>query len=276
MSDSTEQRDPRVQTDYRVTLARIAAALGHSFQDVELLVDALTHSSYRNEKPATVRSDNERLEFLGDAVLQWVVSTLIWQSFPNATAGEMTRRRADLVCEQGLARVARDIDLGESLRLGKGEERSGGRLKPRLLSSALEAAVAAVYLDAGTDAALRVCQNLFSSAIADDSPGARDYKTRLQELLQSRGQRPPTYETADARGPAHARSYRVVLRVDTEVLGEGEGRSKLEAEQAAAETVLHLLDTPAPPRAPTLPPAAASTANGTPTLAPPDEKPNNA
>jgi ribonuclease-3 len=229
-------------SDYPATLARIAAALGHTFNDVELLIDALTHSSFRNEKPAIVRSDNERLEFLGDAVLQWVVSTLIWTSFPNATAGEMTRRRADLVCETGLARVAREVGLGEGMRLGKGEERSGGRLKPRLLSSALEAAVAAVYLDAGTDAAMRVCRNLFTSAIADDSPGARDYKTRLQELLQSRGQRPPTYETTDARGPAHARSYRVVLKVETELLGEGEGRSKLEAEQAAAERVMRLLD----------------------------------
>jgi ribonuclease-3 len=224
--------------DYEQTVRAIAIALGHTFTDPELLLDALTHSSYRNEKPASVRSDNERLEFLGDAVLQWVVSTMIWTTFPTATAGEMTRRRADLVCEQGLARVAREVGLGDGLRLGKGEERSGGRAKPRLLASALEAAVAAVYIDAGNDAALRVGQHLFGSAIADDAPGARDFKTRLQELLQSRGQRPPTYETADARGPAHARSYRVVLSVDEKPLSEGEGRSKLEAEQNAAEQAL--------------------------------------
>jgi ribonuclease III len=224
------------------SLQKIAAALGHTFRDQGLLLDALTHSSFRNEKLAAVRSDNERLEFLGDAVLQWVISTLIWKHFPEATAGEMTRRRADLVCEQGLARVAREIGLGEGLRLGKGEERSGGRLKPRLLSSALEAAVAAVYLDAGTDAAMQVCECLFASAISDEAPGARDYKTRLQELLQSRGQRPPRYETADARGPAHARSYRVEVRVDDQLLGEGEGRSKLEAEQSAAEQVLVRLE----------------------------------
>jgi ribonuclease-3 len=233
--------DPR-KADYQQVLQSIAAALGHTFADVDLLVDALTHSSFRNEKPAIVRSDNERLEFLGDAVLQWVVSALIWRIYPNATAGEMTRRRADLVCEQGLARVARTIGLGEGLRLGKGEERSGGRLKPRLLSSALEAAVAAVYLDSGTEAAMSVCQNLFAPLISDDAPGARDFKTRLQEYLQSRGQRPPTYETADARGPAHARSYRVLLKVEEEVLGEGEGRSKLEAEQCAAELALRALE----------------------------------
>jgi ribonuclease-3 len=207
-----------------------------------LLLDALTHSSFRNEKAAVVRSDNERLEFLGDAVLQWVVSTMIWKHFPEATAGEMTRRRADLVCEQGLARIAREIGLGEGLRLGKGEERSGGREKPRLLSSALEAAVAAVYLDAGNDAALRACEGLFASAISNDAPGLRDYKTRLQELLQSRGQRPPRYETADARGPAHARSYRIEVWVDDQLLGEGEGRSKLDAEQSAAEQVMERLE----------------------------------
>jgi len=234
--------DDARMSDYQATLVRIAAALGHPFQSPGLLIDALTHSSYRNEKLATVRSDNERLEFLGDAVLQWVVSALIWHAFPDATAGEMTRRRADLVCEQGLARVAREVGIGEGLRLGKGEERSGGRLKPRLLSSAFEAVVAAVFLDSGTDAVMDVCRRLFATAIADDAPGSRDYKTRLQELLQSRGQRPPAYEMADARGPAHARSYKVVVRVDTELLGEGEGRSKLEAEQAAAEGVLRLLE----------------------------------
>jgi ribonuclease-3 len=240
VSDQARMPEP----EYDQILQTIAASLGHSFNDAQLLIDAMTHSSFRNEKPLGVRSDNERLEFLGDAVLQWVVSTLIWTEHPSATAGEMTRRRADLVCEQGLARVAREVGLGDGLRLGKGEERSGGRAKPRLLASALEAAVAAVFLDAGTDAALRVCQNLFASAIKDEDPGARDFKTRLQELLQSRGQRPPSYETADARGPAHARSYRVVLKVDDAPVSEGEGRSKLEAEQSAAELALQKLREP--------------------------------
>ena len=229
------------------SLLTLTAALGHSFSDVQLLIDALTHSSFRNEKPAIVRSDNERLEFLGDAVLQGCISTLIWSHFPGASAGEMTRRRADLVCEQGLARVARELSLGDRLRLGRGEERSGGRSKPRLLASAFEAVIAAVYLDAGSDAALRVCTQLFASVISEQAPGSRDYKTRLQEWLQSRGQRPPVYETADARGPAHARSYRVVLRVDDKAFSEGEGRSKLEAEQSAAEQALLLLEGPLTP-----------------------------
>ena len=228
--------------DFNDSLRTLGAALGHDFADVQLLIDALTHSSYRNEKPAQVRSDNERLEFLGDAVLQWGISTLIWGHFPNANAGEMTRRRADLVCEQGLARVARELSLGDRLRLGKGEERSGGRAKPRLLASALEAVIAAVYLDAGTEAALQVCARLFAAVISEQAPGARDFKTRLQEYLQSRGQRPPNYETTDTLGPAHARNYRVVLRVDDKPLGEGEGRSKLEAEQNAAERALLQLE----------------------------------
>jgi ribonuclease-3 len=241
--------------DYDETLRTLASALGHSFADGQLLIDALTHSSLRNEKPAVVPTDNERLEFLGDAVLQWVVSTLIWTNFPDASAGEMTRRRADLVCEQGLARVARELDIGAALRLGKGEERSGGRVKPRLLASALEAIIAAVYLDAGTEAALRVCGILFANSLSEHAPGARDFKTRLQELLQSRGQRPPTYKTADARGPAHARNYHVLLLVDEQVFSEGQGRSKLDAEQSAAEIALSKLEVAAAP-APVPEPAA--------------------
>jgi ribonuclease-3 len=218
--------------------------LGHSFGDERLLVDALTHSSYRNEKAAEVRSDNERLEFLGDAVLQWVVSALLWEHFPSASAGEMTRRRADLVCEDGLARIAIDLGLGAGLRLGKGEERSGGRDKPRLLASALEALVAAVFLDAGNDVALRVCRQLFTTPIAERAPGARDFKTRLQELLQSRGQKLPIYEVRNTTGPDHARQYHVTILIDGNPFTDGQGRSKLEAEQLAAQQALDLLHAP--------------------------------
>jgi ribonuclease III len=230
--------------EYQATLRTIVGALGHSFGDERLLVDALTHSSFRNEKAAEVRSDNERLEFLGDAVLQWVVSALLWEHFPSASAGEMTRRRADLVCEEGLARIAIDLGLGAALRLGKGEERSGGRDKPRLLASALEALVAAVYLDAGTDVALRVCRQLFAQPIAERAPGARDFKTRLQELLQSRGQKLPIYEVKSTTGPDHARQYHVTIMIDGSAFTDGEGRSKLEAEQSAAQQALDLLQAP--------------------------------
>ena len=228
-------------SDYDETLHQIAEALGHAFADPRLLADALTHSSYRNEKPSEVRSDNERLEFLGDAVLQWVVSALLWEHFPSASAGEMTRRRADLVCEEGLFRVAIEAGLGDGLRLGKGEERSGGRNKPRLLASALEACVAAVYLDAGTDAALRVCRQLFTKMIVELSPGARDFKTRLQEYLQGAGRKLPAYEITSTTGPDHARHYHVTIAVEGAALAQGAGKSKLEAEQSAAERALHVL-----------------------------------
>lgn len=227
--------------DYDETLRIIATALGHTFADPRLLVDALTHSSYRNEKPIEVRSDNERLEFLGDAVLQWVVSALLWDHFPAASAGEMTRRRADLVCEEGLSRIALELGLGAGLRLGKGEERSGGRHKPRLLASALEACVAAVYLDAGTDSALHVCRVMFTKAIAERAPGARDFKTRLQEMLQGSGRKLPAYEIKSTTGPDHARQYHVTISVEGEQVAEGDGRSKLEAEQSAAERALDRL-----------------------------------
>jgi ribonuclease-3 len=174
-------------------------------------------------------------------VLQWAVSALLWEHVPDATAGEMTRRRAELVCEEGLARIARDVGLGEGLRLGRGEERSGGRDKPRLLASALEACVAAVYLDGGIDAALALCRRLFDEVAIERASGERDFKTRVQELLQSRSKRVPTYEIESKEGPDHARLYRVVMKVDDQPFARGEGKSKLEAEQAAASEAVRLL-----------------------------------
>lgn len=223
------------------SLQTLAAALGHTFREWSLLNDALTHSSFKNEKQRAVRTDNERLEFLGDAVLQCVVSTLLWERFPEATAGEMTRRRADLVCEEGLARIARRVDLGVALRLGRGEERSGGRDKPRLLASALEAVFAAIYFDAGAEAVREVSARLFAEAFHAQEPGERDYKTRVQELLQSRGKDVPSYEVQTVDGPDHARRYEVAIVVDGVPLAHGRGRSKLEAEQAAAQEAVGLL-----------------------------------
>jgi ribonuclease-3 len=222
-------------------LEPLVQALGYTFRDVGLLAQALTHSSFANERPNLAPSDNERLEYLGDAVLQWTISVLLWDRFPGASAGEMTRRRADLVCEEGLAAIARELHVGEVLRLGRGEERSGGRDKPRLLSSALEACVAAVYLDGGNDAAMGLCRTLFADRLELGRPGERDFKTRVQELLQRRGRRPPTYELIATHGPDHARSFEVALHLEGEELARGEGRSKLEAEQLAAERALENL-----------------------------------
>jgi ribonuclease-3 len=228
-------------TDDSEKLTALIAALGHSFRDPSLLQDALTHSSFKNERQREVRTDNERLEFMGDAVLQWAVSALLWEHFPDADAGEMTRRRADLVCEEGLARIARHVGVGAALRLGRGEERSGGRDKPRLLASALEACMAAVFLDGGAEAARDVSRRLFEDSWRQSEPGERDYKTRVQELLQSRGRRVPVYEVRGTHGPDHARQYEVAILVDGSPFAVGQGRSKLEAEQAAAAEAVRLL-----------------------------------
>lgn len=231
--------------DEQERIAAVAAALGYEFRDATLLRDALTHSSFANERPKQAQSDNERLEFMGDAVLEWVVSTMLWEVFPGATAGEMTRRRADLVCEPALAEIAVALEIGPALRLGRGEERTGGRDNPRLLACALEACVAAVYLDGGNDAAVVVCRRLFEGRFHIGPPGARDFKSRVQEQLQSTGQKPPRYQVLEATGPDHAREFSIGLMVEGQELGRGRGRSKLEAEQAAAEQAWIALTTEA-------------------------------
>jgi ribonuclease III len=226
---------------------RVANALGYSFNNPMLLRDALTHSSFANERPPEAPTDNERLEFMGDAVLQWAISGILWDRFPNASAGELTRRRADLVCETQLAEIAREVEIGPALRLGKGEERSGGREKPRLLASALEACVAAVFLDGGTQAATELCLKLFEKLLFCEAPGARDYKSRVQELLQRRGQKPPAYRLLGSQGPDHARRFQVAIVIDEQERTYGQGRSKLEAEQAAAQNLLSELEQSQPP-----------------------------
>lgn len=219
----------------------VARALGHAFARSELLRDALTHRSFANERPELAPRDNERLEFLGDAVAGLVVSSLLWERYPDASEGELTQRRADLVCEAALASMARDLGIGEALRLGRGEERSGGRDKPRLLASALEACLGAVFLDGGPSAAMTVGRALFGQRLELAVPGASDYKSRVQELVQSERGVTPRYRLLGAEGPDHDRRFRVAIQVGDELLGEGEGRSKGEAEQAAAERAWALL-----------------------------------
>jgi ribonuclease-3 len=224
--------------DDESAMRAIAARLGHAFADLGPLREALTHASFAHERPELAPRDNERLEMFGDAVLQWAVSALLWERFPDATAGELTRRRADLVCEEGLAEIAEALALGADLRLGRGEDRSGGRTKPRLLASAFEACIAAVYLDGGPEAALGVCRTLFLPRLKDSAPGARDFKTRLQEVFQERGARAPRYDLCATGGPDHARQFEVAVFLDAEELGRGTGRSKIEAEQIAAQVAL--------------------------------------
>jgi ribonuclease-3 len=221
----------------------LAARLGHAFRDLALLETALTHRSYVHEHPELGCRDNERLEFVGDSIVNAAAAMLLFEHFPDAKEGELTRRRADLVNERALAQIAAGLGLGEALRLGRGEERSGGRSKPRLLACALEACIAAIFLDAGIDAALGVARSLLEPKTHALAPGEHDYKTHLQELFQAWVAAPPRYEVERTEGPEHARIFHVrVEGPDGTELARGSGRTKLEAEQQAARAALARLE----------------------------------
>jgi ribonuclease-3 len=213
--------------------ARLEAALGRDFHDSARLDAALIHRSYCAEHP--VASSNERLEFLGDAVLGLVVTVYVFEEFPDLPEGELAKLRASVVNAEVLAQVATEIDLGPALLLGKGEDGSGGRDKPSILADAIEAVIAAVYLDGGWDAAHDLVLGLLEDRIraAATGPGGQDYKTRLQELAARRFDQLPRYQVR-AEGPDHSKQFFATVRLNGETRGEGEGRSKKQAEQAAA------------------------------------------
>lgn len=211
-------------------------ALGYTFNSRELLLTALTHRSFRNEH-AAINADNERLEFLGDAALGMITAQLLFLGRPEASEGELTRLRAELVCEAGLRSVADELDIGAALRLGKGEERSGGREKARLLCSAFEALVGALLLDCGFDETREIVQRLFASRLRDVS-AERDAKSRLQELMQRTESVTPRYELLETTGPDHARTFHVAVVANERTLAQGRGSSKARAEQDAATSAL--------------------------------------
>ena len=218
--------------------AALEAGLGHRFVRPEHLALALTHRSVGDG------GHNETLEFLGDAVLSLAISDLLMRQCPTAREGDLSKMRASLVNAERLAVKARDLDLGRWLRLGKGEERSGGRAKEKILGAAYEALLGAVYLDAGYEAGRRVVEAHFEDDLRRDLelPGHRDYKTRLQELTQRLYRETPLYALTAERGPDHAKEFVVELTVDGRMLGRGVGRSKKLAEQAAAMEALAALD----------------------------------
>jgi ribonuclease III len=215
----------------------------------DLAITALRHGSYVHERrlAGDAMDSNERLEFLGDAVLGLAVSARCFEKFPAAAEGDLTRLRASIVKAESLAQVARELDLGSLLLLGRGEERTGGREKQSLLADALEAVVAAVYFSCGLQAALEVLDRLlgpmFEAALAGTL--ARDYKTELQERLQGVHRASPVYAVLDAPGPQHARVFEVEVAFQGEPLGRGTGRTKKEAEQSAAKAALANTATPA-------------------------------
>jgi ribonuclease III len=214
-------------------LNALADRLGLDFGDPELLDRAVAHRSWCAETPG--QPSNERLEFLGDAVLGLVVTDHIFRTYPDLPEGELAKVRASVVSAAALADVAADLDLGEALLLGKGEDASGGREKPSILADALEAVIGAVYLDAGWRGAAEVVLGLLGDRIAEAAagPGGQDYKTRLQELSARCLQDVPTYLVVDD-GPDHAKRFFATVVVGGSPRGNGEGRSKKQAEQAAA------------------------------------------
>lgn len=223
--------------------ATVQKVLGIDFNDPSLLKEALIHGSFSNETPTLAPVPNERLEFLGDAVLDLVVATRLFRDFPQFSEGRMTRLRAVLVRKDTLARIARDIGLGNYLYLGKGEDATGGRDKPANLAGALEAVIGAVYLDQGLETATDFIQKLFAAELAEAVTRRTDanYKSELQELLQARQQQRPTYHIIETTGPDHDRTFTVEVRLGNTVLGRGSGRSKKAAETAAAQGVLKQL-----------------------------------
>lgn len=214
--------------------------LGYQFKNRDLLENALTHSSYANEHRDEGKTSNERLEFLGDSVLGMVVADHLYREHPNMPEGELTRTRAALVCEESLVEVARALDLGKYLRLGKGEDSGGGRERPSILADATEAVLAAVYLDGGVAQARRTIRALILGN-EEELSASRDYKTALQELIQRESGQKLTYILVGEKGPDHAKCFSVEVRLNGETVGAGEGRTKKAAEQSAAKAAIGAL-----------------------------------
>jgi ribonuclease-3 len=224
-------------------LLRLQNVLGVSFRELSYLEQALVHRSYVNENPGLKLASNERLEFLGDAVLGLIVADELFRDFSGFTEGGMTRLRAALVRRDTLADIAKAVALSDYLYLGKGEEASGGRGKANNLARALEAVIAAVYLDQGLSAARALILKLFDEELDRViSRGVEiDYKTELQELTQARQQLAPVYELVESAGPAHDRRFLVEVKLGQSVLGRGSGKTKKAAETRAAREALRRL-----------------------------------
>lgn len=216
--------------------------LGHAFRDRALLATALTHSSYANENRGRGEC-NERLEFLGDSVLGMVVADALYRRFPELPEGRMTRLRAQLVCEESLHRVASELGLGEYVRLGRGEEHTGGRRRTSILADAVEAVIAAMYLDGGLGTAKAFIERQILSALDGAGPVMRveDCKTELQELVQKKSGQSLSYELLGESGPDHDKTFTSQVCLNGRPIGSGSGRTKKEAEQAAARAALEAL-----------------------------------
>jgi ribonuclease III len=222
---------------------QLSNKLGYTFKQPELLIQAFQHASYVNEQTDSTLKDNERLEFLGDAVLDLAVSVFLMDLFQDAEEGDLSKFRAMVVDEGGLYRVALELGLGDYLLLGKGEEQSRGREKPSILANTMEALIGALYVDAGFDRSMEVIRRLFSPLLEKISSKdmAHDFKSQLQEYVQQNYKTLPKYGLVEESGPAHDKTFKVVLTLNGEALAEGIGKSKKEAEQNAAREAFFCL-----------------------------------
>ena len=222
-------------------ISELEQKLQYTFRNVSLLETALTHSSWANERRGRCQC-NERLEFLGDSVLGMTVAEHLYRTFPDMPEGRMTRLRAELVCEQSLHQVALGLGLGAYIRLGKGEEHTGGHERPSILADAVEAVIAALYLDGGlAPARAFVHRRVLTDVTAHLSGSSMDYKTRLQELVQQKSGQTLAYEMVGASGADHSKVFTARVSLNGEPAGEGSGRTKKEAEQMAAKSALERL-----------------------------------
>ena len=219
----------------------LETAIGYRFKNISLLQNALTHSSYANERWHNSLLSNERLEFLGDSVLGMLVAEYLYHNFPNRPEGGLTRMRADMVCEQTLASAANRIGIGEHLLLGHGEEQGGGRKRNSILADAMESVIAACFLDGGMEAALKVVQQFILVEVPVTKLHNADYKTKLQELVQQKKNQTLSYKLVGQSGPDHDKKFDVEVSLNGQVVGCGSGSSKKRAEQMAARAAIEKL-----------------------------------
>ncbi|MBC1286656.1 ribonuclease III [Listeria booriae] len=217
-------------------------SVGFTFSDITLLKTAFTHSSYVNEHRKEKIEDNERLEFLGDAVLEVTVSHYLFKKFPNMAEGQMTKMRAAIVCEPSLVAFAEVVNFSRYVRLGRGEERAGGRTRPALLADVFESFIGALFLDQGMDEVVRFLERVvFPKIDAGHFEQTVDYKTQLQEIVQKDRDVVITYTILDEKGPAHSKAFEAVVAINNEKRGAGSGKTKKQAEQNAAKSAIQAL-----------------------------------
>lgn len=226
-----------------MTMDRLQQRLGYTFGDRRVLIQALTHKSYGHEfsqEKSIALRDNERLEFLGDAILDVVVSDILLEAFPNANEGHLSKMRAAVVNEKTLAQLAKALEIQHVIRLGKGEAQTGGNEKPSILSSTFEALIAAIYLDGGFNAVYPVLRHIFAPFFLEerDLIAFYDHKTQLQEIVQAQWKVTPSYHLVDANGPDHAKVFEIEVRMNGRILAVAKGSSKKEAEQNAAKEAI--------------------------------------